>query len=50
MLLLLLALVVSWLQNTSEQLSLIQQLVDHPAVSPDLMHKVADLANKSTNR
>jgi hypothetical protein len=38
------------LQNTSDQLSLVHQLANHPAVTPDLMHKVADLARMSSNR
>lgn len=37
-------------QNTREQLSLVQQLTQQSAVSPDLLHKVADEAHNHVNR
>lgn len=38
------------LQNLSEQHSLVQQMVAHPAVKADDMHKVADEAQQHPQR
>jgi hypothetical protein len=40
----------SHVQNVSEQRALVQQLMQHPAVSADIMHKVADAAHKHAHR